>query len=240
MIITSGGLGTRLNLINSVRPGSNPAHSTDSNQIYHILINEVRMAYKDVKAWRLQTKSFLVQCLGGKCCRCGYNRCLAGLDFHHIDPAQKDDTLSNYLVRPTATFDIIKEARKCVLLCKLCHCELHAGLWIIDEITLPAFDESYIPWRFGPKQSICPVCLKVFVTKESTTKFCGVACALKGRITRYKVQRPSKDELLELVWTLPTSVVAKRFGVSDKSIEKWCKSYGITKPGPGYWMKNKT
>jgi hypothetical protein len=52
-----------------------------------------------------------------------------------------------------------------------------------------------------------------------------------------KVERPSKGELQQLVWQQPTSHLAKQFGVSDKAIEKWCKSYSIDKPPRGYWAK---
>lgn len=50
-----------------------------------------------------------------------------------------------------------------------------------------------------------------------------------------KVIRPSKDELKKLVWEMPTSKLAKIFGVSDNAISKWCKNYDIVKPGRGYW-----
>ncbi|MEH2124829.1 group I intron-associated PD-(D/E)XK endonuclease [Nostoc sp.] len=52
-----------------------------------------------------------------------------------------------------------------------------------------------------------------------------------------KVERPSKEELHELVWTKPTAHIAKDFGVSDKAVEKWCKAYEIEKPSRGYWAK---
>jgi hypothetical protein len=52
-----------------------------------------------------------------------------------------------------------------------------------------------------------------------------------------KVSRPSKEELEKLLWEKPTTQLAIDFGVSGKAIEKWAKSYGIKKPGRGYWMK---
>lgn len=62
---------------------------------------------------------------GGKCISCGYNKCLAALDFHHLDPTKKDRQIS----RPLAgTFEKVKlELDKCVLLCANCHREVHAG-----------------------------------------------------------------------------------------------------------------
>jgi len=54
-----------------------------------------------------------------------------------------------------------------------------------------------------------------------------------------RVERPSKEQLHELVWLMPTTKVAERFQVSDKTIEKWCKSLGVEKPPRGYWAKQK-
>jgi len=52
-----------------------------------------------------------------------------------------------------------------------------------------------------------------------------------------KVERPSKEELEKLLWKMPTTKIAEQFGVSDKAIGKWAKSYGIAKPPRGYWQK---
>lgn len=65
-------------------------------------------------------------------------------------------------------------------------------------------------------------------------------CSLKiVRTETRKVDRPSKEELEKLIWEIPTLQLAKRFGVSDKAVEKWCISYGISKPPRGYWAAKK-
>ena len=46
-----------------------------------------------------------------------------------------------------------------------------------------------------------------------------------------------KETLQKLVWEMPTTKVASKFGVSDKAIEKRCKKLGINKPPRGYWAK---
>lgn len=38
---------------------------------------------------------------------------------------------------------------------------------------------------------------------------------------------PTKDELFELIKKYPFTTLAKKFGVSDKAITKWCKYYGL-------------
>lgn len=71
---------------------------------------------------RLQVKQQCVDYLGGKCSKCGYNKCLAALDFHHVDPSTKDKDYVNSRM----SFDKLKiELDKCVLLCANCHREEH-------------------------------------------------------------------------------------------------------------------
>ncbi len=92
---------------------------------------------------------------------------------------------------------------------------------------------------------ICVVCGAPFRLSLSHVKrrvTCSKACmaALYQKRERVsKTDRPSKEELENLVWQMPTVQLAKRFEVSDKAIEKWCKKYGISKPPRGYWMKQK-
>jgi transposase len=79
-----------------------------------------------VAKWRRRVKQTLVEEAGGCCCLCGYDRCAAALQFHHIDPATKEFELSQEgvtrsLARARA------EAAKCVLLCATCHAEVEAG-----------------------------------------------------------------------------------------------------------------
>jgi hypothetical protein len=46
-----------------------------------------------------------------------------------------------------------------------------------------------------------------------------------------------KEELEKLVWEMPTTEVAKIFGVSDVAIGKRCTLLGVNKPPRGYWQK---
>lgn len=73
----------------------------------------------------------LKQRMGGKCVKCGYKNCLQALEFHHLDPSQKDFTISNCDLRLA---EAIEESKKCILICSNCHKEFHAGLWTIDDI----------------------------------------------------------------------------------------------------------
>lgn len=83
-----------------------------------------------VTEWRQKTKKRAVDYLGGRCRLCGYDRCLMALQFHHVDPAQKDFTIAD----ANASWETVRaELTKCVLLCALCHIEVHAGVLGLDE-----------------------------------------------------------------------------------------------------------
>lgn len=66
---------------------------------------------------------------GGKCKICGYSKCFAALEFHHIDPTQKNFEPSKAYKKKWETLK--KELDKCALLCANCHREVHAGLAVI-------------------------------------------------------------------------------------------------------------
>ncbi len=59
----------------------------------------------------------------------------------------------------------------------------------------------------------------------------------RKKANRKSSLRPSKEELEKLIWEEPASRLAEKFFVSDSCIVKWCKKYGIKKPGVGYWSK---
>ena len=58
------------------------------------------------------------------CVKCGDTRSYV-LDYHHINPEEKDETIAR-LVSNNATEERIKqEIAKCVVLCANCHREFH-------------------------------------------------------------------------------------------------------------------
>lgn len=76
---------------------------------------------------RRAIKKALISRRGGKCEKCGYNKCMRALEFHHLDPMEKDFGISRTLTKPMAT--LIAETDKCILLCSNCHAEEHQRLF---------------------------------------------------------------------------------------------------------------
>lgn len=82
----------------------------------------------------------------------------------------------------------------------------------------------------------CPNCSAIFdVSVRSLKKYCTYDCAKKST-RKFEI---GVEELRQLVWSLPTTEIAKTLGVSDKAVAKRCKVLGVTKPPRGYWAKAK-
>lgn len=72
-----------------------------------------------------QWKPFIIEKYGAIICSiCGYNKNFAALDFHHINPEEKEQKM-NQLLGKRPTPERIKELDKCILVCKNCHAEIH-------------------------------------------------------------------------------------------------------------------
>lgn len=75
---------------------------------------------------RRRVKHDLVLAAGGSCALCGYDACMAALQFHHVDPSTKTFQLGGRGI--SRAWDVLlAEAAKCVLLCANCHAEVESG-----------------------------------------------------------------------------------------------------------------
>jgi 5-methylcytosine-specific restriction endonuclease McrA len=96
------------------------------------------MIYKKTK--RNHIKETLLKAFGEKCIICGYSKSKRALAFHHVNPKEKEFQISLCLI---SWKDAVLEAKKCALLCKNCHGEVHAGILILPE-KYYTFDEKYL------------------------------------------------------------------------------------------------
>lgn len=82
--------------------------------------------YLHVKGFRKKNKQRAIDYKGSKCERCGYAKCNSALEFHHLDPNEKDFSPSSNM---NMAWDKIKtEIDKCILVCANCHREIHEDL----------------------------------------------------------------------------------------------------------------
>lgn len=75
-------------------------------------------------ALRKAMKKQAVKMRGGKCERCGYDKCIGALQFHHRNPEEKKFGLSMNGITHSWN-EYLLEVEKCDLLCANCHAEAH-------------------------------------------------------------------------------------------------------------------
>lgn len=73
-----------------------------------------------------QDKKQAVQALKEQscCAKCGETRGYV-LDYHHVDPSQKENTIARMTSNYYSLDKVNKEIEKCVCLCSNCHREFH-------------------------------------------------------------------------------------------------------------------
>lgn len=123
----------------------------------------------------------------------------------------------------------------------------------LDHVNGDCFD-----YRLENLRLLCPNCDSQQPTfcaknrKSSDTPAKHLQCAKCGKETRgwserglcrlcarpeQKLKRPEKSVLADLIWSIPTSQIAKQLGVSDTAVGQWCRYYSLAKPPRGYWQK---
>jgi len=170
-----------------------------------------------VKRYRKKLKNKIVESMGGGCCICGYNKSHRALDLHHINPEDKEFSLSSVMAHPIKWEKVVPELRKCVLLCSLCHAELHDGL-IELPINICGFNEAFSKGCFVVDKDICPVCGG---DKDIYNITCSRKCA-NLKIGSVKWGNIDLEKLIEA--GLSYKIIGDIFGVSDQAVVKRIKS----------------
>jgi predicted Zn-ribbon and HTH transcriptional regulator len=87
--------------------------------------NNRHQNYAAQKSRGLRRKTELLKRQGARCRSCGYDRNLAALSWHHVDPSGKSFSLDMRSLSNRSDSEIRREAAKCVVLCLNCHAETH-------------------------------------------------------------------------------------------------------------------
>lgn len=156
---------------------------------------------------------------GGKCSICSYDKCIRSLVFHHRDPSTKKFGISgNY----GYSWEVLQEELdKCDLICANCHGEIHDSL-----------ENKAILFNFKKERAlkeyfsiVCRNCQKEFSSDVQSSIYCSSSCRYRG--TRKVIERPSKEELSELIKKQSILSISRIYKVSDSTIRKWAKGYKI-------------
>ena len=159
-------------------------------------------------------KLFAVAAFGGKCQVCGYNKCVAALEFHHLGEKKERP---QYVILRWAWERAKKELEQCIMVCANCHREIEHP----DDgrdIDYRRFIKPFVAMR-------CEQCDKEFDTIDEEQIYCSSLCS---QMAQRKVVRPSKEEMSGLLDAHTTwTQIGKTFGVSDNAARKWAKAYGL-------------
>lgn len=113
------------NICHTLKPLSDFYAHPKMKDKHHNVCKECQNSFNIYKKEKyLERKEYFVKLLGGKCQKCGYNKCLAALEFHHSDPTYKEEKISSMLTENNIE-EILEEVLKCKLLCTNCHREYH-------------------------------------------------------------------------------------------------------------------
>ena len=210
-------------------------------------------AYFHFNSSRRKLKEKLVEYKGGKCEICGYDKCIAALDFHHLDPNEKEYAICNGDYK---SFEKVKkEVDKCILVCANCHREIHYKENLekekerieneqkviaeimnnrekyINDFRLIAKSSEYLKYTDilnDIKQNLprTEIFKKYHINNRTFNKF------LKENNITYTKKKtaayhPSKEELVELLKNNSKSAIGRMFNVSCGAVIKWCKKYNI-------------
>ena len=165
--------------------------------------------------------------LGGKCCICGYNAIEEALDFHHVNPDEKIFGLCDSNAATKSLEKQLMEAKKCILVCANCHRGIHAGILNIPNNWQNFYNDDFAKQLLQEKQDLqthkINYCLRCGKQINQQAKYC-VECS---HLIARKTDRPPREELKKLIRTIPFTQIAKKYGVTDNAIRKWCDTENL-------------
>lgn len=89
-------------------------------KLYVLTMN--KNSQKVMRAQR-RKKIKAIEFYGGKCIKCGYDRCINALEFHHRDKSTKQEK-PTYIIMRWSWNRVKEELDKCDLVCSNCHKEI--------------------------------------------------------------------------------------------------------------------
>ena len=207
--------------------------------------------YRHFRSSRQRLKEKLVEYKGGKCEICGYNKCINALEFHHLDPSEKDFGIANG--NAIAFEKAKKEVDKCIMVCSNCHREIHfqqnAEQYANEEKlkkeiyceilnnrdvygNMPIKNSYKFLAYTSIKEDIANNISREEIFKKYHINNKTFNLFLKENNIQYnkskKVEnKPSKEELIKLLKNNSKSAIGRMYGVSCNAVIKWCKKYNL-------------
>lgn len=178
-----------------------------------------------VSDFRRKRKENLIKVCGSKCNICGYNKSNSALEFHHINPQEKEYGISQNGNCHDLEKDL-QEVSKCILVCANCHREIHDGFYSQEELKYYQIFDDQIAQELRlekeKKHYYCKNCGKEI--EKNKHGFCN-DCFLQIRWENKEY--PNREQLKTLIRNYPFTEIGKMYGVADNSVRKWCKKFNL-------------
>lgn len=183
-------------------------------------------SYKNQKLRGLKRKYEAIIQKGGKCEICGYDKNISALEFHHIDPSNKNFQLDSRHFSNNTIDNLQNEINKCILLCANCHREIHNPSLKLEEIDNIIGDIKKTSFTNKKEKKKCLICGKII--KNANGKiYCSNECREIAKNRKLEVKNyPTLSEINEQYEILGSwEKVAEYYHLTRKIIQ------GIRKRG---------
>lgn len=170
---------------------------------------------------RFELKQKCVEYLGGKCIKCGYDKCIAALEFDHRNPKEKEFHFSG---KHCLSWERLKkELDKCDLLCANCHRERH---WNETQRNRKYKEEYKSARHYELVEAVCEQCSGKYFRSfaETDRKYCSLSCASKSH---HRIEWPNIEVLVQRLQNGSFMAVSGELGVSDNAIRKHLVKFGV-------------
>ena len=179
---------------------------------------------EDVINFIHRRKNNLIKVFDSKCCICGFDKFQQALEFHHVNPEEKEFQICGSNAVTKALEKQLIEMRKCILVCANCHRGIHQGYYQVPDNWKSLFNEEIAQQlldNLKPTEYKCKKCGK------NITRWSNGLCKECSHIAQRVCDRPSRKELKDLIRTIPFTQIAKKYCVSDNTIRKWCDAENL-------------
>ena len=192
-------------------------------QLRYLFYEVIKMSSssENVMSYQKRRKKDLVRLFGGKCLICGFDKFQEALEFHHVNPQEKDFGLATGI---KSLEKQLEEAKKCIMVCSNCHRGIHAGHYEVPNNWKDQYNEiiakELISQKYEKQENFCPNCGKP-ISRGA------VHCSQCAALFQRKTERPDRETLKQLIRTKPFTQIAKQFNITDNGIRKWCDRYNL-------------
>lgn len=204
---------------------------------------------KPISSFKFKNKLFKFKFKEKKCENCKLDTWLDStipLELHHIDGNHINNNLENIQILCPNCHSLThnyrgknkKPSLESIQQIKEAISESETIGQVINKLGYSSNASSYHKIRSIIREYDLKLKEKVVVEKNEDKPKGWISDVRKDAwIKSRKVNRPSKEELLNMVWNKSISNIANELGITDNGIRKWAKNYNIPVPPIGYWAK---